>query len=73
MVLTSFRLQSTLTDLLLCSIDGLTLTPSKTGLLKETQHKFELLHFGFVVQWEGFRGVVISKQLLPRDDTLLPK
>jgi ADP-ribose pyrophosphatase YjhB (NUDIX family) len=39
-------------------IDGLTLTPSKTILLKETQRKFELLHFGYAAQWEAFRGVV---------------
>jgi 8-oxo-dGTP pyrophosphatase MutT (NUDIX family) len=30
---------------IMIDIDGLYLTPSKTGLLKETQCKFELLHF----------------------------
>jgi hypothetical protein len=54
-------------------IDGLTLTPSKTGLLTESQRKFEILHFGRVTQWEAFRGVVISKQLFPHDYTSLPR
>jgi hypothetical protein len=52
-------------------IDGLILTPSKTGLLKETQRKFELLHFGYAAQWGAFRGVVVSKQLFA-DTTTLP-
>jgi hypothetical protein len=40
------------------SIDivGLSLTPSKTGVLHAAQRKFELLYFGFVAQWEAFRG-----------------
>jgi hypothetical protein len=36
-------------------IDGLTLTPSKIGLLKETRrNKYELLHFRYVAQWDLF-------------------
>jgi hypothetical protein len=44
-------------------VDGLSLTPSKTGLLKGTQRKLELLHLGYIAHWEAFRGVVISKRL----------
>jgi hypothetical protein len=29
-------------------IDGLSVMPSKIGLLKETQRKLEMLHFGYV-------------------------
>jgi 8-oxo-dGTP pyrophosphatase MutT (NUDIX family) len=54
-------------------IDGVKLTPLKTGLSKETQRKFELLHFGHVAQLEAFRSVVISKQLFAYDDTSLPR
>jgi hypothetical protein len=54
-------------------IEGVSLTPSKTGLLKETRRKFELLHFGYVAHWEAFRGVVISKQLFAHGDTSLPR
>jgi hypothetical protein len=46
-------------------IGGLSFTLSKTGLLKETRRKFESLYFGYVAQWEGFRGAAISKQLFP--------
>jgi hypothetical protein len=42
-------------------------------MLKETQRKFELLHFAYVAQWEAFRGAVISKQLFANDDTSLPR
>jgi hypothetical protein len=45
-------------------IDGLTLTPSKTGLLKETHRKFEQLHFSYVAQRETFRDAITFKQLL---------
>jgi hypothetical protein len=35
---------------------GLNLTPAiKTGLLPAMKHKSELLHFGYVTQWETFR------------------
>jgi hypothetical protein len=32
-----------------------------------------MLHFGYVAQWEAFRGVVISKQLFARDNASLPR
>jgi hypothetical protein len=54
-------------------IDGLSLKPSKSGLLLAAQRKFELLHFGYVAQWEAFRGAGISKQLFSHDDTSLPR
>jgi hypothetical protein len=54
-------------------IDGLSLTHSKSGLLKETQRYFELLHCGYVAQWEAFRGAVISQQLFAHDDTSLTR
>jgi ADP-ribose pyrophosphatase YjhB (NUDIX family) len=31
-------------------IDGLTMTPYVTDIVKESQHKFELLHFGLLAQ-----------------------
>jgi hypothetical protein len=33
-------------------IDGLPLTPAKHGLLPGIKQKYELLHFGYVTQWE---------------------
>jgi hypothetical protein len=45
--------------LTIVDIDGLSLTPSKIGLVGETQRKFELLRFGYVARWEFFRGAVI--------------
>jgi hypothetical protein len=41
-------------------IGGLSLTPSKQGLLPALTHKLELLYFGYVTQWEIFRRVVIT-------------
>jgi hypothetical protein len=52
-------------------IDGLSLTLSKIGLAKKTQRKLELLHFGYVAQWEYFRDVVISRHLCLHKDTSL--
>jgi hypothetical protein len=43
--------------------EGLSLMPSNTRLPFASQHKFELLHFDYVAQWEAFRGDVISKHL----------
>jgi hypothetical protein len=40
------------------NIDGLNLTPVHTGLLLAVKHKSELLHFGYVTQWETFRRAV---------------
>jgi 8-oxo-dGTP pyrophosphatase MutT (NUDIX family) len=40
-------------------IGGLNLTPAKTGLLPAVKHKSELLHFGYVTQWEIFVALSI--------------
>jgi hypothetical protein len=36
-------------------IDGPSLTPTKIELIPSSIRKFELLHFGYVAQWETFR------------------
>jgi ADP-ribose pyrophosphatase YjhB (NUDIX family) len=41
-------------------LDGLSLTPAKHGLLLALKRKYELLHFGYVSQWETFRRVVYT-------------
>jgi 8-oxo-dGTP pyrophosphatase MutT (NUDIX family) len=45
-------------------IGGLNLTPAQTGLLPALKHKSELLHFGYVTQWETFRRAVYTSQRL---------
>jgi hypothetical protein len=52
-------------------IDGLSLTPATNGLLPEITRKFELLHFGYVDQWETFRRALTSNHLLCHEDTSL--
>jgi hypothetical protein len=37
------------------------------------KHKSELLHFGYVTQWETFRRVVYTHQPLLHDDTIIPR
>jgi 8-oxo-dGTP pyrophosphatase MutT (NUDIX family) len=54
-------------------IGGLNLTPAKTGLLPAVKHKSELLHFGYVPQWETFRRAVYTSQALFHDDTTIPR
>jgi hypothetical protein len=54
-------------------IGGLNLTPAKTGLLPAMKQKSELLHFGYVTQWETFRRAVYTSQALFHDDTTIPK
>jgi hypothetical protein len=54
-------------------IGGLTLTPAQTGLLPALKHKSELLHCGYVTQWETFRRVVYTSQALFHNDTTIPK
>jgi hypothetical protein len=57
-------------------IDGLSLTPDKTRLAKKTYRKFELLHFGYMAQWEYLRGDVISRHKdssKPRQFFLYPR
>jgi ADP-ribose pyrophosphatase YjhB (NUDIX family) len=50
-------------------IGGLSLTPAKDGLLPALKRKHELLHFGYVTQWEIFHRVVYTHQVLCDDDT----
>jgi ADP-ribose pyrophosphatase YjhB (NUDIX family) len=54
-------------------IDRLSLTATKIGLLPAIQRKFELLHFGYVAQWETFRRAVTTNQLLSYDDMSLAR
>jgi hypothetical protein len=53
-------------------IDGLSLTPTKHGSLSALKRKFELLHFGYVTQWETFRRDFITHHVLCHEDTSLP-
>jgi hypothetical protein len=52
-------------------IDGLSLTPTKHGLLPAVKRK--VLHFGYVTQWENFRRAVYTQQVLSHEDTSLPR
>jgi hypothetical protein len=54
-------------------IGGLTLTPVKTGLLPTVKHKSELLHFGYVTQWETFCRAVYTHIPIFHDDTTIPR
>jgi ADP-ribose pyrophosphatase YjhB (NUDIX family) len=54
-------------------VGGLNLTPGKTGLLHAMKHKSELLHFGYVTQWETFRRALYTSQALFHDDTTIPR
>jgi ADP-ribose pyrophosphatase YjhB (NUDIX family) len=54
-------------------VGGLNLTPAKTGLLTAMKHKSELLHFGYVTQWETFRRAVYTSKALFHDDTTIPR
>jgi 8-oxo-dGTP pyrophosphatase MutT (NUDIX family) len=55
------------------NIDGLNLTPAKTGLLRAEKHKTELLHFGYVTPWETFFRAVRSHNPVFQDDTSIPR
>jgi 8-oxo-dGTP pyrophosphatase MutT (NUDIX family) len=55
------------------NIDGLNLTPAQTELLPAMKLKSELLHFGYVTQWETFRRAVYTHQPLFHDDTTIPR
>jgi ADP-ribose pyrophosphatase YjhB (NUDIX family) len=54
-------------------IDGLSLTLAKQGLLTTLRRQFELLHFGYVTQWETFRRAVDAQHVLRHEDTSLPR
>jgi 8-oxo-dGTP pyrophosphatase MutT (NUDIX family) len=55
------------------TIDGLNLTPAQTGLLPAMKHKSELLHFGYVTQWETFRRAVYQHIPVFHEDTTIPR
>jgi 8-oxo-dGTP pyrophosphatase MutT (NUDIX family) len=55
------------------NIDGLNLTPAKTGLLRAKKHKSELLHFGYVTQWETFCRAVYRHVPVLQEDTSIPR
>jgi 8-oxo-dGTP pyrophosphatase MutT (NUDIX family) len=55
------------------NIDCLNLTPAQTGLLPDVKHKSELLHIGYVTQWETFRRVVYTHQPLLHYDITIPR
>jgi hypothetical protein len=55
------------------NIDGLSLTLAQQGLLPAVKRKHELLHFGYVTQWEIFRRAVFTQQVLCYDDTSIPR
>jgi hypothetical protein len=44
-----------------------------TGLFPVVKHKSELLHFGYVTQWETFRRAVYTSQALFHDDMTVPR
>jgi 8-oxo-dGTP pyrophosphatase MutT (NUDIX family) len=54
-------------------IGGVNLTPAKTELFHAMRHTSELLHFGYVTQWETFRRAVYTSQALFHDDTTIPR
>jgi hypothetical protein len=53
-------------------IGGLSLTPAKNGLLPSMKQKSEILHFGYLTQWEIFRRVVFTNQVHCYDDPSIP-
>jgi ADP-ribose pyrophosphatase YjhB (NUDIX family) len=55
------------------NIDGLTLTPAQKGLIRAEKHKSELLHFGYVTQWEPFCRAVYQHIPVMQDDTSIPR
>jgi hypothetical protein len=54
-------------------IGGFPLKPVKDGLLPNLMHKHELLHFGYVTQWETFCRAVYTRQVLCYVDTSIPR
>jgi hypothetical protein len=53
-------------------IGGLSLTPAKDGLLPAMTRNHELLHFGYVTQWEIFCRALYTHQVLCYDGTPSP-
>jgi ADP-ribose pyrophosphatase YjhB (NUDIX family) len=54
-------------------VGGLNLTPAKTRLIRAMKHKSELLHFGYMTQWETFRRAVYTSHALFYDSTPIPR
>jgi hypothetical protein len=54
-------------------VDGLSLKPANNGLLLAMKQKSELLHFGYVTQWEIFRRATYTSQVLSYDDPSIPR
>jgi hypothetical protein len=54
-------------------IDGLSVKPTKIWLLLAIIRRFDLLHFGYLAQWETFRRAVTTHQLLCHENTSLPR
>jgi ADP-ribose pyrophosphatase YjhB (NUDIX family) len=54
-------------------IDGLSRTPAQQGLLQALKREYELLHFGYVTQWDTFRRAAYTHQVLCYDDTSIPR
>jgi ADP-ribose pyrophosphatase YjhB (NUDIX family) len=54
-------------------VGGVNITPAKTCLLPVMKHKSDLLHFGYVTQWETFCRAVYTSQALFHDDTTIPR
>jgi hypothetical protein len=53
------------------ALNGLTMTPTATGAIRETQRKYEITYFGFAAQWLAFRAAVLSRQLYLDGETSL--
>jgi hypothetical protein len=54
-------------------IDGLSLTPTMIGRLPYVIRMFEILHFGYMAQWETFYQAVTTNQLLCHEDTSITR
>jgi hypothetical protein len=52
-------------------IDGLSLTVTKLGRFLDVIRRLELLHFGYVSQWETFRQEVTTSQI--HEDMSIPR
>jgi ADP-ribose pyrophosphatase YjhB (NUDIX family) len=55
------------------TIDGMNLTPAQTGLLPVVKHKSELLHFGYVTQWETLYRAINQHNPFFHEDTTIPR
>jgi 8-oxo-dGTP pyrophosphatase MutT (NUDIX family) len=55
------------------NIDGLTLKPAQKGLLRAEKHRSELLHFGYVTQWEPFCRAIYQHVPVMQDDKSIPR